>query len=100
MIHMDVLLYAMFSIVFYVVYVFFTMYFVRNDKINLWNHICIWYNSNIYRIPVFWMVASLSNHIIQLTICTYVDHTDEYETTRTFVYIHNRKCKDYVYGRC
>ena len=39
MIHMDVLLYAMYFIVFYVVYVFFTMYFVRNDKINLWNQI-------------------------------------------------------------
>ena len=36
---MDVLLYAMYFIVFYVVYVFFTMYFVRNDKINLWNQI-------------------------------------------------------------
>ena len=34
---MDVLLYAMYFIVFYVVYVFFTMYFVKNDKINLWN---------------------------------------------------------------
>ena len=35
MIHMDVLLYAMYFIVFYVVYLFLTMYFVRNDKINL-----------------------------------------------------------------
>ena len=39
MIHMDILSYAMYFIEFYVVYVFFTMYFVRNNKINLWNHI-------------------------------------------------------------
>ena len=32
----------MYFIVFYVVYAFFTMYFVRNDKIKLWNHIKEW----------------------------------------------------------
>ena len=32
----------MYCIVFYVVYVSFTIYFVRNDKVNIWNHVMLY----------------------------------------------------------